>query len=109
MVLLNHKLKKNLPKTFNGLTVDEKPEVERLKRLLTHPPILALPRASGLNTVDIDACNKQLGFLLLQEQPEGSAVPIDYWLGALNDIENKPATTHKEFLAVAWVILLLRS
>lgn len=42
------------------------------KGLLRHPPILALPRAPGNYTVDTNMCNKLLGFMLLQKQPNVS-------------------------------------
>lgn len=46
---------------------------------------------------------------MLQEQPDGLNRPVGYWSRTLYDAEGKLSTTHKECLAIVWVVLLLRS
>jgi RNase H-like domain found in reverse transcriptase len=48
---------------------------ELRKRLLT-PPALALPRAKGHLCLDTDASDGQLGCCLLQDQPDGTPLPL---------------------------------
>lgn len=46
--------------------------------------------------------------MLLQEQPEGTERPIEYWSRGLNGDELGYGTTYREYLAVLWAILILR-
>jgi len=49
-----------------------------LRQALLAPPILALPKAKGQMIVDVDTCADQLGCTLLQEQPDGTRLPVGY-------------------------------
>jgi RNase H-like domain found in reverse transcriptase len=80
---------------------------ETLHALLLNPPILAVPRIEGAFTLDTDSSDHQLGFCLLQEQPDGTQRPIGYWSRGLTSAENH-STTEKESLAISWAILHLR-
>lgn len=59
--------------------------METLKNLLTVPPVLRLPRASGTYTVDTDAHISQVWCVLLQEEPDGPVSKIGYSSKTLND------------------------
>lgn len=72
------------------------------------PPILAMPKLKGKYIIDTDRCDGKFGCVLLQEQPEGIDRPIGYWSRSLNRAENSYDTTHRESLAVIWVLLMLR-
>lgn len=82
--------------------------MDRLEDPLTNPSVLPLPLATGRYTVDTDASGRQSDGIMLQEQSDGHAKPIEYWLRTLTDKKRKLATTHPECLTVAWAVLLLR-
>jgi len=105
---LNDKLRKGEPARFAGLTDEETTAFDRLKDLLTSPPILALPRADGHFTLDTDACDRQVGCVLLQAQPDDQMRPVGYWSRTLTAPERNYSTTERECLAVVWAVLLLR-
>lgn len=105
---LNRKLRKDEPTKFDSLTTEETEAFETLKSKLVEPPVLALPRGKGRYTVDTDACNEQVGCVLLQEQPDGVKRPIGYWPRTLTTAERAYGTTHRECLAVIWAVLILR-
>jgi len=60
-----------------------------LRQALLAPPILALPNAKGQIIADIDVCADQLGCTLLQEQPDGTRLPVGYWSRGLSPAEKK--------------------
>lgn len=59
--------------------------------------------------MDTDDCDRQLGFILLEEQKNRSCGPVGYWSCTLNDTEQELAATHMKCLAVIWAVILLRS
>jgi len=74
---------------------------EELKRRLTQPPVLALPRAGHKYVLDVDACGTQVGAAMLQEQQEGGLCPVAYISRVLEGAErNNFVVTEKECLAV---------
>jgi hypothetical protein len=75
---------------------------------LLNPPILAVPRFEGAFTLDIDASNHQLGYCLLQSQPDGSQRPVGYWSRRLTSAKKNYSTTEKECLAIVCAILHIR-
>ena len=79
-----------------------------LRQALLAPPILALPKAKGQMIVDVDACADQLGCTLLQEQPDGTRLPVGYWTRGLSPAEKNYSTTERECLGVVWSVLKLR-
>lgn len=79
-----------------------------LKNAVTNPPIHVFPRGNGLYTIEIDACDTQVGCILLQAQKSGAEKRFGYWSGRLSASERQPATTHKESVALLWAILLFR-
>lgn len=68
-----------------------------------------LPRTIGHDTVDTKECNKQIGSVLLQEQPDRPARPIGKWSRTLNGRKRELGTTDPVCLAVVWAVLLLRA
>lgn len=58
--------------------------------------------------MDTDACEKQVGCVVLKKQREGVPKPIGYWSRSLNKAEQEYDTTHRECLAVVWEVLMLR-
>lgn len=50
-----------------------------LQENLFSPQLLALPDLNGRHKLYIDTCNKQIGFVLRQEQPDGPTKPFRYW------------------------------
>ena len=104
---LNLMLQKGQPDKFDELTDEQKAAFNELKERLISPPILALPQPHGHYVLDTDACDKQVGCVLMQEQ-EGTLRPIGYWSRSLTPAEKNYDTTQREWLAVVWAILLLR-
>lgn len=82
--------------------------MQTLQKRLISSPILSLHFAKGLYIVDTDAWNKQVGAVLLQEQPEGSPALIGYWSKSLTQAKHSYNTTERECLAVVLALLLLR-
>lgn len=77
---------------------------QKLKEILTSPPLLAFPDFSKLFIVQTDACNTGLGAVLLQEEDTGARRPIAYASRGLTDYERKRDTFHLEALAVVWAL-----
>lgn len=96
------------PGRFCELKEDESVAFETLKSKLIEPAVQVLTRREGRYTIDTDECEKQMGFVQLQEQPEGPKKPISYWKHKLNETEKSYDTTHREFLAVISELLTLR-
>lgn len=63
-------LKKDQPTHFGALTADELNAIRELQNKLVSPLILELPYSGGSYTLDTDACNAQLGCVLIQEQQQ---------------------------------------
>lgn len=82
--------------------------METLQNRLTQPPTLALPCRNGKYTVKTDACDRQVGCVLLQEHSYGTTRLVGYWSRSLNKAEKAYDTTHRECLAVVWAVLMLR-
>jgi len=82
---------------------------EELKRRLTQPPVLALPRAGHKYMLDVDACGTQECAALLQEQQKGGLRPVAYISRVLEGAERNFGVTEKECLAVVWASLKLRA
>ena len=87
---------------------------ESLKDKLVNPPILTLPKANFPKAnrpliLDTDACDHQLGCVLLQQQEYSKTwLPLGFWSRNLSSDEKNYHTTNKECLAVVWAVLSLR-
>lgn len=90
------KLRKGQRQTFNGLADDEISALETLKVKLVEPPVLALSRSQRAYTVDTDVCDKQIGCVLLQKQPERTDEPLGYWSRLLYEANCTYHTTHRQ-------------
>lgn len=96
------------PYGFNDLTLEE---VEALKNLIHKfilPSVLDLPRHEGRFTVDTDAGQKQVAYVLLKGQKKDPAEPVGYLSQTLIPTERAYDTTHRESHSVVWAALLLR-
>lgn len=51
-------------------------------------------------TLDMDACNVQLGCVPLSEKPDMTLEPIRYWSGSFTDAESQHKTTQRDRLAI---------
>ena len=106
---LNKKLHKDEPKVFGALSEEEFEAFATLRESLLKPPILALPKVGKHYILETDACNEQVGCILLQEQETAKDYrPIGYWSRTLNTAERNYTTTERECLAIVWGILILR-
>lgn len=105
--LLNKRLKRGEQTTFE-LKDEERQTVEYMKEKLTTPAVLALPRSEGQLLIDTDACDKQVGCVLLQEQEESEIWPVGYWSRTSKNAEKSYNTAQKKFLAVIWSVMMLR-
>lgn len=63
-------LQKGQPPTFDGLFDKEITALETLDAKLMESPLMALPRSQGDYTVDTEACDKGIGCVVLQKQPD---------------------------------------
>lgn len=79
-----------------------------LQRSLMSSQKRALPKRGGRNRLDTDRCDKQVQFVLLQEQLEGPAKPEGYRSLSLEKTEKAFKTMYREGLVVIWPVLQLR-
>lgn len=68
---LSKKLCKNQPQTIEDLADEQRTATKMLQERLLSSPILALPCVKGRYIVDTNDCDKLVGAVLLQEQPDG--------------------------------------
>lgn len=107
-VPLNKKQRKNQPTKFRQLKKEEYSAMNVLEEALASPPILALSNSTGHMKIDTDACNKQVGCVLLQKQEDETTRPIGYWSHSLNDAEKRYDTRPRERPAVVCSQLILQ-
>jgi hypothetical protein len=67
-------LKKGQPEIF-VLNKEQQDAFNKPKDAVIKPPILSLPKEGRQFTLDVDACNYQIGACLLQEQEYGKLLP----------------------------------
>lgn len=82
--------------------------MDTLKEKLVSPPLLTLPKQQGISNFGTDACDRQVGCVLLEKQDDGKDQPIRYWSRACKATEKYLDTTHRECHAVVWTVLLLQ-
>jgi hypothetical protein len=105
---LNALLRKGESPRLGELSSEQLAAFEKLRDNLLNLPILAFSRVEVMFTLDIDACDEQIGCTLFQDQPDGSKHPIGYWSRGLTGSEKNYSTTEKECLAIVWAVLQLR-
>ena len=82
---------------------------ETLNYKLVKTPILTLPKANRPLILDTDACDHQLGCVLLQQQEDSKTwLPLGFSSRTMSSAEKNYDTTNKECLAVVWAVLSLR-
>lgn len=69
--------------------------------------VLAFHRKKGRYTVETDACDCQIGYVVLQRQDDNVYKPAGNWSNILNDREGNLDTGHQDCVAVVCAILLL--
>lgn len=110
--LLTERLKGRYDENFSYLDADELAAFKTLKEKLTSDQVLTIPKPGLKYVVDTDACDKQLGCVLMQERPydDGKIVrrPVGYFSRALTAPECNYCTTKRECLGIVWVVLLLQ-
>lgn len=74
----------NQPNQIRPIHKKESAATESLKEASITPVVLALPENSGLYTLYPNACDKQLGCVLLQEQDDFSSRSVGYLLYNVN-------------------------
>ncbi len=74
-----------------------------LKKCLTTAPLSVTPQTGSNETfvISIDASNKWIGTVLLQEQTDGSLRPCSYYAKTLNKTKRKYLVYDQEILAIA--------
>jgi len=105
---LNHLMTKAHGDTLPAFTEAQSAAFTRLRGALLHPPVLALPRRGAPFTIDVDACDTQLGCALLQEQPDSQLKPVGFHSRALQSEQRNYSATEKECLGLVWAVLHLR-
>jgi len=73
---LNQLTTKAYGDTLPAFTETQAAVFTRLRDALLHPPVLALPRRGAPFTIDVDACDTELGCALLEEQPKIQLKPV---------------------------------
>lgn len=76
--------------------------------MCSSPPVLALPKAGRIIYVNMDACDRQVGCYLLQEQPSRDLSLIVYLSRTQSKPERKHSATEIELLAVVHSAIALR-
>lgn len=78
MAPLNQRLKEDQPVTFLPSKSGELKDTETLKAALISTRALALSCSGGHLRLDTDACNAQVGYVLLQKKMDDTTKPIGY-------------------------------
>lgn len=103
---LSRKLRKHQRNYFGNPAEDELRALQTLKQKLITPHVLALGRFTGTYTLHTNACGRKVGCIPFQQQPGRPGKPIHYFWKSFYDAERDYDTTHKEFIAGVWNVLL---
>lgn len=87
---------------------EENKSFEKLKRLLSSPPILQQVKENQPFFLRTDASNYAIGAVLLQGEKEDEQHPIEYASRLLLPAERNYSTTEREALAVVWAVQKFR-
>jgi len=104
----NHLMTKAHGDTLMAFKETQAATFTRLSDALLHAPVLAHPRRATPFTIDVDACDTQLGCALLQEQLDSQLKPVGFYSRALQSEKRKYSATEKECLELVWAVLHLR-
>lgn len=58
--------------------------------------------------LDVEACDKQIGYVLMQDQLDRKKKPLGYWSQLLTADEIDYNKKHKMCFAVIWAVSILR-
>jgi hypothetical protein len=97
-------LKKEVPFTW---TEEHEKAFNRIKELLTSPPVLGIAKKGAPFILSTDASQAALGAVLSQVI-EGREVPIAYASRALSETEQRYAVVEKELLAIVFGVKRFR-
>jgi len=81
-------------------TEDQQAAFEKVKRLLTSAPVLAMPDFDQPFIIHVDASDLGLGAVLMQENAKKLEHPIGYFSQKFNDSQRNYSTSEKEALAL---------
>lgn len=79
-----------------------------MKNSLVKPAVLALCRSDLSYVLYTDACDKQLGAVLMQRYADNSLRPTGYYSRSLTAAKHDYDSTERENLSIVWALLLLR-
>ncbi len=82
---------------------------EKIKQILTEPPILAIFDPNRETVVSSDASSYGIGGVLLQKQDDGNLQPVSYISRTLTDTEKRYAQIEREALGIVWCCQKLES
>lgn len=94
--------------SWTKLTIDDLKMLEHLKQKLKSSG-LALLRGKGHTMLENVASNRHVGFVQLNDQADGQKKPLGYWARSLTTAGKSNDRAPKQFGAVFWTALLLRS
>lgn len=100
-------LRKDQPKQFSPPDKNESATVASFKEALMRPLLFFLPRSKGHYALDNDASDKQIRYVLVQEQEDGSHSLVGYWSRVNND-KGKFVAMYGECLTVVCAVKILR-
>lgn len=92
---------------LNYLLVEETGALPTFQKNVITAPVLSFPHCKGSLRLDADVCDEQIGYIEIQYQPDDVTKRLRYWFITLSTIEQKYYTTHLEWSAVVWPMLLL--
>lgn len=72
------------------------------------PPALTLSKRRRKITLVTEGRDHQVDCVRLQKLEDGENRPVGYWSCTLGDPKKNLDTTHREFLAAVWAVLILR-
>lgn len=90
----------NPAKSFAPLNSKTFQAIDTLKNVLISPSVL---------TLNPDACDVQIGYVLFQKKPDDATKLIVYWSHLLTNTELQYETTKRECLAIVCSVLLLQT
>lgn len=91
-----------MPKKLEPLCFKETDSFDPLVLTVTTPPVLALSKDKLVFSIDTDERGYQMGAAVLQMDPVGSRLTIDYWSMSMKKHEKSYSTPEEECMEVGW-------
>lgn len=101
-------LKKGEPTRFGDFGDRAQAACLQIKCKLASPPVLSLPRKCLPYVLDTDACDIQVGCVLMQFDDDKSLSPVGYRSRTLCSAKQNYDTTERYFLVIVLSVLPLR-